>query len=181
VSATGTIFVRRPTVDPREEQSAPTYTVDRALPGLYVGFRTDPAWRSWTRIAGVWEEYLRRDGARSLSVEKCSETTGTDGGGVIAKLAHETDCAIVGLGTCGSCTAYTVADAVAVESAEKPVVAVVTDEFATHGRNMARVLKHGDLKILALPYPLEGRPDDELDRIAEEYYPVVLDLLGVTS
>ena len=78
----------------------------------------------------------------------------------IGELADAVDFAIVGLGTCGSCTSFAIADAVAIEQRERPVIAVVTDEFATHGHNMAKHLGHGDLSVLVLPYPLEARPDD---------------------
>ncbi len=68
-----------------------------------------------------------------------------------------------------------------VESKEKPVVAVVTEEFEVHGNNVATHLGHGDLKILVLPYPLEARPEAELRAIADEFYPRALELLGVAS
>ena len=61
------------------------------------------------------------------------------------------------------------------------MIAVVTEEFATHGHNMAKHLGHGDLAVLVLPYPLEARPDDELLAISAEYYPQALELLGVTA
>ena len=61
------------------------------------------------------------------------------------------------------------------------MIAVVTDEFATHGRNMASHLGHRDLRILVLPYPLEARPHDELLAISADAYPEALDLLGVTA
>jgi hypothetical protein len=59
------------------------------------------------------------------------------------------------------------------------VIAVVTEEFATHGHNMARHLGHGDLSVLVLPYPLEARPEADLLAISAEFYPRALDLLGV--
>jgi hypothetical protein len=68
---------------------------------------------------------------------------------------------------------------VAIEAHGLPVVAVVTEEFATHGRNMAKHLGHGDLSVLVLPYPLEARPEAELLEIAAEFYPQALTLLGV--
>jgi hypothetical protein len=34
---------------------------------------------------------------------------------------------------------------------------------------------------LVLPYPLEARPEEELRRIADDFYPQVLELLGVTA
>ena len=49
-------------------------------------------------------------------------------------------------------------------STSGPSIAVVTEEFATHGRNMATYLGHPDLKVLVLPYPLEARPEAELLR-----------------
>src|SRR5205809_1572706 len=106
---------------------------------------------------------------------------GSDDRKQIEELANVTDCAIVGLGTCGSCTTFTIKDSVVVEQREKPVVAVVTEEFEVHGHNVATHLGHGDLRILVLPYPLEARPEAELRAIADEFYPRALELLGVTG
>jgi hypothetical protein len=60
-------------------------------------------------------------------------------------------------------------------------VVVVTSEFEQLARQLARHLGHGNLRVLVLPYPLEGRADDELVSIAESSYPELLDLLGVVS
>jgi hypothetical protein len=176
-----TISVRRPTAAPAGAVSAPTFQVGRSVPGLRIGIRTDRAWRSWKLIAQVWDGYLHRDGAETLLVETQSQVglPGADDRKHIADLASAVDCAIVGLGTCGSCTTFTIKDSVVIEDSEKPVVAVVTEEFETHGRNVATHLGHRDLKLLVLPYPLEARPEDELVQIADMFYPNVLDLLGV--
>ncbi len=178
-----TIWVRRPTAAPAGEVSAPTHRLDRPLPGLTIGIREDRAWRSWQHIGDVWAAWLDRDGASPRTVETGGQVgvPGSDDRRRIDELAAAVDAAIVGLGTCGSCTTFTVKDAVAVEAAGKPVVAVVCDEFLVHAQNVARHLGHGDLKILALPYPLEARPAADLDDIAAEYYPRVLALLGVTG
>jgi hypothetical protein len=85
------------------------------------------------------------------------------------------------LGTCGSCTTFTIKDSVAIEDHEKPVVAIVCEEFTVHAHNVARHVGHGDLSVLVLPYPLEARPEEELRRIADDFYPQVLELLGVTA
>jgi hypothetical protein len=178
-----TVRIRRPTASPNDRPPAPTFDVGRALPGLRVGIRTDSAWRSWRRIASVWQELLEADGAIVRTVETHA-MVGDSGAGdrkQIEDLAAVVDCAIVGLGTCGSCTSFTIADSVTIEDRERPVVAVVTEEFETHGRNMATFLGHGDLRVLVLPYPLEARPDDELQRIAEEHFPAALAMLGVSS
>jgi hypothetical protein len=182
VTSNATMFVRRPTAVPAGGESAPSFTLERPLAGLKVGLRTDRAWRSWQLISTLWDEWLRRDGASTEPVETGAQmgTHGAHDRKKIDELANVVDCAIVGLGTCGSCTTYTIKDAVVVEDHEKPVVAMICDEFLVHAQNVARHLGHRDLKILVLPYPLEARPDEELRAIAEEFYPQVLELLGAT-
>ncbi len=178
-----TIWIRRPTAPPAPEVAAPTFRVDGPLRGLRAGIRTDAAWRSWRLIAADWEARLRRDGVLAVeTVETHGQVgrTGSTDRSHVGDLADAVDFAIVGLGTCGSCTSFAIADAVALEERRRPVVAVVTDEFATHGHNMAGHLGHGDLRILVLPYPLEARPHDELLAISADAYPRALDLLGVT-
>jgi hypothetical protein len=72
---------------------------------------------------------------------------------------------------------WTVRDAVQIESLGKPVVAIITEEFVTHAQNIARTLGHNALRMLVLPYPLEGKAPEELDEIADRFYPKFLDLL----
>lgn len=178
---TTTVTIRRPTAPPPERTVAPAYTLDRPLAGRRIGLRTDGAWRSWVLIAGEWEKRLRDEGADVVCVETNAQVG--DGGRSdrrnIDTWSEEIDGGLVGLGTCGSCTSFTVHDTVTLEAHAKPAVAVVTAEFETHARNMATFLGHGDLKVLVLPYPLEARPDDELMKIAAEHYPRAMELLGV--
>jgi hypothetical protein len=183
MTETGTIWVRRPTAEPAGEVSAPTFTLDRPVEGLTIGVRADRAWRSWQLISTIWAERLQREGAATIEVETGAQMgqPGAEDRKEIEELASTTDAAIVGLGTCGSCTTFTIKDAVVVEEHEKPVVAIVCEEFLVHGRNVATHLGHRDLKILVLPYPLEARPEAELRAIADEYYPQMLELLGVSA
>ena len=177
-----TITVRVPTVDAAQRPSGPAYLVGRSLPGLRVGLRTEGQWRSWLLIVREWERALAEAGARP-DVVKTGERVGAQGEQTRALVEGWTgrvDCAIVGLGTCGSCTSWSVRDAISVETAGKPVVVVVTTEFEVHGRTIAAHLGHGDLKFVVLPYPLETRPEDELVALAERYFPAALSALGVT-
>jgi hypothetical protein len=182
-AGSSTIQVRRPTAAPAGDTAAPTFTLGKPIAGLTVALREDRAWRSWQLIGDIWAEYLRRDGAEAITVETGGQIgqPGSDDRKQIDDLARTSDAGIVGLGTCGSCTTYTIKDAVAFEEQERPVVAIVCEEFIVHGQNVARHLGHGDLKILVLPYPLEARPEDELRAIADEYYPKMLELLGVSA
>jgi hypothetical protein len=177
-----TIMIRRPTAPPPERTVAPAYTLDRALAGRRIGLRTDTAWRSWALIADEWEKRIRDEGADVLCVETGAQVGdhGRADRQTIEEWSQDIDGGLVGLGTCGSCTSFTIKDAVTLERHGKPSIAVVTEEFETHARNMARFLGHGDLKVLVLPYPLEARPDDELRQIAADFYGAAMDLLGVT-
>ena len=66
-----------------------------------------------------------------------------------------------------------------VEELRKPAVVVVTEEFVTIASRIAALKGHASLRQLVLPYPLETRPEDECRAIAREFYPKLLDLLGV--
>jgi hypothetical protein len=176
-----TLTIRRPTAPPPAPEVAPAYTLGAPLGGRRIGLRTDLAWRSWALIANEWEKRLRDEGADVLCVETGAQVGehGRADRTTIDEWSEQVDGGLVGLGTCGSCTSFTVKDAVTLEQHAKASVAVVTEEFETHARNMARFLGHGDLKVLVLPYPLEARPDDELRAIAAEWFPQAMDLLGV--
>lgn len=183
VSDPGTVQIRVPVAKPGKDVGAPAFTVDGPLAGKRVGIRHEGSWRSWMLISADWEGFLRRDGAEPVVIQT-GERVGEEGVRTRAEIdewAKSVDFAVSGLGTCGSCTSWTVHDAVSVEKEAKPAVAVVCEEFETHGRNMATHLGHPDMKVLVLPYPLEARPEEELHQIAEEYYPRFLELVGVTA
>lgn len=179
----GRIVIRVPVAEERQEVGSPAFTVDGPLGGLRVGLRHEGSWRSWMFIVSEWERFLRSDGASPV-VLQTGERVGELGSSTAADVAAWTgavDCGISGLGTCGSCTSWSVHDAASLEASGKPAVVAVCTEFVPHARNMARYLGHPDLKILELPYPLEARPEAELRQVALDYYPQFVRLLGVTT
>lgn len=178
-----TWVIRLPTAVPGEVAGAPTYVLNGSIKGLRIGLRHEGSWRSWMLIVEEWEKFLRRDGAEPV-VLKAGGRVGEEGEQTRADVrawADEIDCGVSGLGTCGSCTSNSVHDAVTLEASGKPAVVAVCDEFALHGKNMARFLGHPDLKALVLPYPLEAREESELRQIAADYYPRFLELLGAVA
>lgn len=176
---TATMRIRLPTAPPAPAVAAPSFVVDGPLAGLRVGLRHEGSWRSWMLITDVWQKLLAGDAAEPVMLQT-GERVGGEGEvtrQAVEQWVGQIDCAVSGLGTCGSCTSWSVADAVSVEDGGKPAVVAVTAEFEIHARNMAAYLGHGDLKVVVLPYPLEARPEEELRRIAEEFYPRFLDLI----
>ena len=69
-------------------------------------------------------------------------------------------------------------DTVVVEDRQKPVVVAITEEFIEHGKNIANLEGHSDMRQLVFPYPLEGLPSEDVRRIAEEMYPQFLKVIG---
>lgn len=174
--------IRRPSAEFPTDAGAPSFLLGRSIAGARVGIRHDGTWRSWQYIARVWAELLRRDGAIPVLLQT-GERTGPEGEKTRAELEAwhgRIDCAVSGLGTCGSCTMWSVRDAIGVEAKGKPVAAAICEEFVAHARTTASFLGHPELKVLVLPYPLETRPESEWQAVAEESYPRFLSLIGAS-
>jgi hypothetical protein len=178
-----TMEIRRPVASWTSGQSWPSVNVDRPIENLRFGIRTEGSWRSFKVLVGEWEAMLRDDGAEPEQVVAPIQRVGAARAhyaDLVTSWADAVDCGISGLCTCGSCTSVAVADATILERAGKSTVLIATSEFERHARNMAAFLGHPAMKVLVLPHPLEGRPEDELRSIAAEYYQPMLDLVGVT-
>ncbi len=61
----------------------------------------------------------------------------------------------------------------------KTAVAVVTEEFVPLAEIMARNMERPGLRLCVLPYPLDTRPEPEVRQIARDFWPTLLDSLGV--
>ncbi|HSA51588.1 MAG TPA: hypothetical protein VLH10_15955 [Yinghuangia sp.] len=174
--------VRLPVARPPLDIGAPSFTLDGPLRGRVVGLRYEASGTSWPFIVAEWQRFLRDDGA----VPDVLLAKGRSGGQRdrirkdVRNWARRVDCGVSGLGTCGSFTSDSVSDAVVLERLRRPAVVAVCREFEAHARNMASFLGHPSLKILVLPYPVEGRTADELRDMAAEYYPRFVELLGAT-
>jgi hypothetical protein len=154
-----------------------------ALAGAKVGIRGDNLWQSWEWVTDEWAPSLSARGA-----ELSSWKSATRGGSAADQAEKELadflvglDVAIVGLGTCGSCTMWTMHDALAAHERGIPTVAIITRHFAELARNFARRAGEPDFPIFLLPYPLETRPESEVREIARAYLPRFLATLGAAT
>ena len=140
-----TIWVRRPTAAPAGRGQR---TDVPARPARRRPDDRDPH-RPGVALVAADREHLgrvpparrRRRRSRSRPARR-SGTPASSDRKQIEELAGRSTAAIVGLGTCGSCTTFTIKDSVAVEEHEKPVVAIVCDEFTVHAHNVARHVGH---------------------------------------
>ena len=72
----------------------------------------------------------------------------------IAEMAAETDVAISGVGHCGSSSPWSVIDAVNLEKAGVPSVALISRSFCPLAQIVARGEGLGSLPIVMLPHPI---------------------------
>jgi hypothetical protein len=153
----------------------------RSLAGKKVGIRVDILWRSWDWVADEWARLMRAAGAE-VTTWRALGRTGDEGDETLAeldRLVAASEVMIVGLGNCGSCTSWTIHDAVFAAERGKSTVAVTTAHFEQLGRAIAAQKGLRGLRIHVLPYPLDTRPETEVRQIARQYYPALLQRLGV--
>jgi hypothetical protein len=75
---------------------------------------------------------------------------------ILDRLLAEADVVITGAADCGSCTAYSVYDAISLEQAGTPAVVVTTTRFEPIAATMATDFGLPDTRTLVLPHPLGG-------------------------
>lgn len=151
------------------------------LRGKRIAIRIDMLWRSWDWVSAVWAEGLRAEGADVTFWRSCGRT-GEEG--VAADrdynaLLAESDLAIVGLGNCGSCTSWTIADALRAAAGGIPTIAVATAHFEGLARNLAKRGGRSGLRLHILPYPLDILPKEQVNDIARDHYRSLLRDFGV--
>jgi len=82
-------------------------------------------------------------------------------------LRQGADIALAAIGDCGSCTSYTVRDALVLEDLGVPTVAIVTEPFVPLAQSLAASLGTPDVRIAAIPHPLYGIDDADLAQRAD--------------
>jgi hypothetical protein len=150
------------------------------LAGKTVGFRLDEMWRAWDWISAIWADEFRQAGA-TVKFWRSAGRTGESGERLAKSLddfLDSIDIAVVGLGNCGSCTGWTIRDALTAAAKGLPTTAVCTDNFEELGHNLARRGGRSGLRIHVLPYPLNEKTKAEVDPVGHQHLPKVLDTMG---
>jgi hypothetical protein len=87
---------------------------------------------------------------------------------IFRRVLDAADVVVTGAADCGSCTAYSVYDAISFEKAGRPAVVVTTTKFEPIAATMATDFGMPDVRTLVLPHPLGGTDRDTLWRWADE-------------
>jgi hypothetical protein len=151
------------------------------LLGKTVLFRVDVLWRSWDWVVDEWSELFESAGVNVLTWRRSQAVPGDEGERLQAEyelLVQSSDVLISGLGNCGSCTTWTIRDALTGLSREMSTVAVVTEHFLPLASILAEDQGYPALRIYALPYPLNSLAEATVRTIARDSFGSVLAVLG---
>src|SRR5258708_4470904 len=135
----------------------------KSLEGLRIGLLDNGKEFSDVVLESL-AEVLRRDHGVT-SIKFWRKGFPAKGAPFIAEMAAETDVAISGVGHCGSSSPWSVIDAVNLEKAGVPTVALISRSFCPLGQIVARGEGHHGLPIVMLPHPI-GEADQ--GRIAQK-------------
>ena len=150
------------------------------LAGKRIGIRVDQIWRCWDWISENWEAKFRAAGAE-VSYWRSTNRSGEEGEEQDRSLKawlKTIDIAVVGLANCGSCTGWTIRDAIAAANAGLPTTAVATRNFEDFAHVLAERGGRSGLRVHVLPYPLNELSRDEVEPVAEAYYEGLLEMMG---
>lgn len=150
------------------------------LAGKRVGFRVDQIWRAWDWISEDWAQRLRAAGAEVSFWRSCGRS-GEEGERMAQELAAwlaTIDVAIVGLANCGSCTGWTIRDAITAAGTGLPTVAIATRNFEAFAHEIALRGGRSGLRVHVLPYPLNERERSEVMAVAATHFLPMLETLG---
>ena len=86
---------------------------------------------------------------------------------IFDRLVGEADVVITGAADCGSCTAYSVQDAIELEKAGVPAVVVTTTKFEPVARTLSASFGLAATRMLVLPHPIGGTDEAVLHEWAD--------------
>jgi hypothetical protein len=152
------------------------------LAGKRVGFRLDRMWRAWDWISDLWADKFRAAGAE-VSFWRSAGRSGDEGERCEREykaFLESIDVAVVGLANCGSCTGWTIRDAITAANAGLPTTAIATANFDDFAHELARRGGRSGLRVHVLPYPLYEQLKEDVVRIGEQHFEGVLRTMGAT-
>jgi hypothetical protein len=153
-----------------------------ALFGKRVGFRLDRMWRAWDWISDLWSDKLRAAGAE-VKFWRSAGRSGEEGERCEAEyqaFLASIDVAVIGLANCGSCTGWTVRDAITAANLGLPTTAVATRNFEVFAHEIATRGGRSGLRVHVLPYPLNEQRREDVLPVGEAHFLPVLATMGAT-
>jgi hypothetical protein len=175
-------FIHRPDGDIGQPAAARA-TPPAALGGVRIGVLDNGKPNAALVMSRLAESLAKRVGATvSLVTKKGPHGRSANAAipcapDVFTRVVEESDIVITGTADCGSCTAYSVYDAIELEKAGRPAIVVTTTQFATIAATMAEHFGMPDTRRLVLPHPIGGTEGVVLEAWADDAVGTALELL----
>ena len=134
----------------------------QSLRGLRVGLIDNGKEFSDVVLEALAESLRRDHGVTSIKFWR--KGFPAKGAPFIEEMAAQTDVAISGVGHCGSSSPWSVIDAVNLEKAGVPTVALISRSFCPLGQIVARGHGHDGLAIVMLPHPIGEADEGKIGR-----------------
>lgn len=153
------------------------------LHGKTVAIRHDILWASFDWTVEEWTSALERAGATVRTWRRVQGLVGADYDRAQAEyeaMLAGADVAISGLANCGSCTSWSVRDALTAAQRGLPTTAVATAHFEPLARLLAADGGRPGLRLVVLPYPYDTLAEYEVRAHARAAFPRLLEALGAT-
>ena len=144
-----------------------------SLAGLRIAVLDNGKPNAGTVMARAAESLAARTGAEvSLVTKKGPQGLSANAAIPVAddifeRLLAEADVVITGAADCGSCTAYSVHDAIELEKAGKPAVVVTTTKFEPIAVTLSAAQGLPETRKLVLPHPIGGTDEATLNGWAD--------------
>ena len=152
------------------------------LAGKRVGFRVDRMWRAWDWISELWADKFREAGAQ-VSFWRSAGRSGEEGVRCereYKEFLDSIDVAVIGLANCGSCTGWTIRDAITAANTGLPTTAIATRNFEDFAHEIAARGGRSGLRVHVLPYPLNEKRKEDVLPVGEELFRQVLQTMGAS-
>ncbi|CAM4315457.1 hypothetical protein MB901379_00162 [Mycobacterium basiliense] len=145
------------------------------IDGLRLGVLSNTKWNAAKLLRATVLE-LSRHGADFASVTHYDKRHFSSDAepGLVSQIAAENDIALTAIGDCGSCCSACINDAVRLEQAGVPTVAIVTTEFENEARLQREARGMVALEPAVTTHPISSLTVDRLDGRAAEIVPQAL-------
>ncbi len=150
------------------------------LAGKRIGFRLDRMWRAWDWISEGWADRFRAAGAEVV-FWRSGGRSGDEGerhARDFEEFLGSIDVAVVGLANCGSCTGWTVRDAITAANTGLPTIAIATKNFEVFAHELAARGGRSGLRVHVLPYPLNEQRKEDVVLIGKDHFEPLLKSMG---
>ncbi len=153
-------------------ESVPTAPRPSRTDGLRLGVLSNTKWNAAKLLRAIVRQ-LAHDGMVFASITcydkhhfSCDASPE-----LIAQIAAENDIALTAIGDCGSCCSACINDAVRLEQAGTPTVAIVTTEFELEARLQREARGMAGLEPAVATHPISSLTLEQLDCRAAEIAP----------